>query len=105
MIYAIEPVDDTPEFGTVPLSVTACASCGHLMIVEHDLTLREPTTDELRKAAKHPDVVAEIRSAINWTKARLLARSNSLPFRAPRWLPMSLFVCATQLKMVFWRQG
>jgi len=65
MIYTIEPIDDTLEFGTVPLSVTICACCGHLMIVEHDLTLREPTTDELRKAAKHPDVVAEIRSAIN----------------------------------------
>ena len=65
MIYAIEPVDDTPEFGTVPLSVTVCACCGHLMIVEHDLTLREPTTDELCKAAKHPDVVAELRSGIN----------------------------------------
>jgi hypothetical protein len=47
MIYAIEPVDDAPEFGSVPLSVTVCACCGHLMIVEHDLTLREPTTDEL----------------------------------------------------------
>jgi GR25 family glycosyltransferase involved in LPS biosynthesis len=35
------------------------------MIVEDDLTLREPTTDELRKASKHPDVVAETRSAIN----------------------------------------
>ena len=65
MIYAIEPVDDMPEFGTVPLSVTVCACCGHLMIVEHDLTLREPTTDELCKAAKHPDVVAELRSGIN----------------------------------------
>jgi C4-type Zn-finger protein len=64
MIYAIEPVDDTPEFGTVRLSVTVCACCGHLMIVEHDLTLREPTTDEFRKAANHPDVVAEMRSAI-----------------------------------------
>ena len=64
-IHAIESVGDTPEFGAVPLSVTVCACCGHLMIVEHDLTLREPTTDELRKAAKHPSVVAEIRSAIN----------------------------------------
>ena len=61
MIYTIEPIDDTP----VPLSVTICACCGHLMIVDHDLTLREPTTDELRKAVKHPVVVAEIRSAIN----------------------------------------
>jgi C4-type Zn-finger protein len=65
MMYAIEPVDDTPEFGKVPLSVTVCVCCGHLMIVEDGLTLREPTTDELRKASKHPDVVAETRSAIN----------------------------------------
>jgi hypothetical protein len=48
IICAIEPVDDTPELGTVPLNVTVCACCGHLMIVEHDLTLREPTPNELR---------------------------------------------------------
>jgi len=65
MIDAIEPVDDTPEFGTVPMNVTLCVCCGHLMMVEHNLTLREPTTDELRKLAKHPGVVAEIRSSIN----------------------------------------
>jgi hypothetical protein len=35
------------------------------MMVEHGLTLREPTTDELRKLVKHPGVVAEMRSAIN----------------------------------------
>lgn len=64
-IHAIELVSDRLEFGAVPLSVTVCACCGHLMIVEHDLTLREPTTDELRKAAKHPSVVAEIRNGIN----------------------------------------
>jgi hypothetical protein len=63
VICAIEPVNDT-EFGTT-LSVTVCDCCGHLMIVEQDLILREPTTDELRKAVKHPDVVAEIRSAID----------------------------------------
>jgi hypothetical protein len=42
MIYAIEPIDDTPEFETVPLSVTVCPCCGHLMIVEHDLNLPPP---------------------------------------------------------------
>jgi hypothetical protein len=35
------------------------------MMVEHNLTLREPTTDELRKLAKHPGIVAEMRSSIN----------------------------------------
>jgi len=65
LICAIEPVTDTTEFGTVPLTVTVCACCGHLMIVKHDFTLREPTKDEVCKAAKHPDVVAEIRSGIN----------------------------------------
>ena len=60
MIDAIEPVGDT-----VPMNVTVCVCCGHLMMIEHDLTLREPTTDELRKLAKHPGVVAEMRSLIN----------------------------------------
>jgi C4-type Zn-finger protein len=65
MIDAIEPVRDTPEFGTVPMKVTLCVCCGHLMMVEHDLTLREPTTSELRKLANHPGVIAEMRSSIN----------------------------------------
>ena len=64
MLYAIELVGDAPEFGTVPMNVTACVCCGHLMMVERDLTLREPTTDELRKVVKQPGVAAEMRSAI-----------------------------------------
>jgi hypothetical protein len=35
------------------------------MMIEHDLKLREPTANELRKLAKHPGVVAELRSSIN----------------------------------------
>jgi len=56
---AIEPIDDAPEFGTVPVSITICDYCGHLMIVEYDLTLREPTTAERREIANHPTLVAE----------------------------------------------
>jgi hypothetical protein len=47
------------------MNITLCVCCGHLMMIEHDLTLREPTTDELRKLAKHPGVIAEMRSSIN----------------------------------------
>jgi hypothetical protein len=65
MIDAIEPVGDTPEFGAAPMNITACVCCGHLMMVEYGLTLREPTTDELRKLVKHPGVVAEMRRSIN----------------------------------------
>jgi hypothetical protein len=65
MINAIEPVGDTPKLGAAPMNITLCVCCGHLMMIEHDLTLREPTTDELRKLAKHPGVVAEMRSSID----------------------------------------
>jgi hypothetical protein len=65
VINAIEPVGGPPKFGTVPMNITACVCCGHLMMIEHDLTLREPTTDELHKLANHPGVVAEMRSSIN----------------------------------------
>ena len=46
------------------MNVTVCVCCGHLMMIEHDLTLREPTTDEFQ-VGKHPGVVAEMRSSIN----------------------------------------
>jgi C4-type Zn-finger protein len=65
MLEVIEPIDDEPKFGTVPLNVTVCDCCGHLMMVESNLTLREPTTDELRNLTNHPIVVAEQRRSIN----------------------------------------
>jgi hypothetical protein len=65
VINAIEPVADTPKLGTARMNITLCVCCGHLMMIEHDLTLREPTTDELCKLAKHPGVVAEMRSSVN----------------------------------------
>jgi hypothetical protein len=37
-------------FGTVPVTLAVCNCCGHLMMVEHDLTLRELTTEEHREA-------------------------------------------------------
>jgi len=65
MLEAIEPIDGSPKFGTVPISVAICDCCGHLMMVECDLTLREPTTEEFRKLTNHPAVVAEQRRSIN----------------------------------------
>ena len=49
----IEPIDGAPEFGTVPVSITICDCCGHMMMVEHDLTLRELTTEEHREVINH----------------------------------------------------
>jgi hypothetical protein len=65
VIDAIEPIAGTPKIGTVPMNVTICGCCGHLMIVELDLTLREPTTDELGRLTKHPTIDAERRRSVN----------------------------------------
>ena len=55
----IKPIESTPELGTVPINLTACDCCGHLMMVERNLTLRELTTEEFRAVIHHPTVVAE----------------------------------------------
>ena len=59
MLDGIEPINGAPEFGPVPVNLTVCNCCGHLMMVEHDLTLRELTTEEFHAAINHPIVVAE----------------------------------------------
>ena len=61
----IEPVDGTPELGTVPINLAVCDCCGHLMMVERNLTLRELTTEEFRAVINHPTVVAERRRWVN----------------------------------------
>lgn len=61
---AIEPIDGGSEFGTVSV-VTVCDCCGHLMLVQHDLTLRELTTAERREMINHPKVIAELRRSVN----------------------------------------
>ena len=65
ILEVIEPIDGAPKFGTVPMNVTVCDCCGHLMMVERDLTLREPTTEELRELTNRPIVVAEQRRSLN----------------------------------------
>jgi C4-type Zn-finger protein len=65
MLDAIEPIDGAPEFGTVPVNITICDCCGHLMLVEYDLRLREPTPQELRELTNHPTVLAERRKSVN----------------------------------------
>ena len=59
VLDGIEPIDGTLELGTVPINLTACDCCGHLMMVERNLTLRELTTEEFRAVIHHPTVVAE----------------------------------------------
>ena len=65
MLDGIEPIDGAPGFGTVPVKLTVCDCCGHLMMVEHDLTLRELTTEEHREVINLPTVVAERRRSIS----------------------------------------
>ena len=60
-----EPIDGTPELGTVPINLTVCDCCGHLMMVERNLTLRELTTEEFRAVINHPTVLAERRRWVN----------------------------------------
>jgi hypothetical protein len=49
----------------VPINLTVCDCCGHLMMVERNLTLRELTTEEFRAVINHPTVVAERRRWVN----------------------------------------
>lgn len=65
ILDAIEPIVGTPRIGTVEISITICDCCGHIMMVEQDLTLREPTTHEFREMTNHPVVAAERQRAIN----------------------------------------
>ena len=58
MLDGIEPIDGAPVFGAVPVTLTVCNCCGHLMMVGHDLTLRELTTEEHREVINLPTVVA-----------------------------------------------
>ena len=61
----IEPIDGAPKFGAVPVKLTLCDCCGHLMKVGHDFTLRELTTEEHREVINLPTVVAERQRSIN----------------------------------------
>jgi hypothetical protein len=58
-VIDVEPIDGTPELGTVPINLNICDCCGHLMMVERNRTLRELTTEEFRAVSNHPTVVAE----------------------------------------------
>jgi hypothetical protein len=60
-LEGVEPIDGTPELGTVPINVTVCDCCGHFMMVERSFILRELTTEEFRAVINHPTVVAERR--------------------------------------------
>ena len=60
-----EPIDGTPELGPAPINLTVCDCCGHLMMVERSLTLRELTTEEFRAVINHPTFVAERRRWVN----------------------------------------
>jgi hypothetical protein len=64
-VIDVEPIDGTPELGLVPINLTICDCCGHLMMVERNRTLRELTTEEFRAVINHPTVVAERRRWVN----------------------------------------
>ena len=61
VLDGITPIDSTPELETASINFTVCDCCGHLMMVERNLTLRELTTEEFRAVINHPTVVAERR--------------------------------------------
>ena len=65
VLDGIEPIEGTPELGTVPINLIVCDCCGHLMMVERNLTLRELTTEDVRAVINHPTVVAEWRRWVN----------------------------------------
>jgi C4-type Zn-finger protein len=58
MLDGIEPIDGAPVFGAVPVTLTVCNCCGHLMRVGRNLTLRELTNEQRREAVNLPAVVA-----------------------------------------------
>jgi hypothetical protein len=55
----VEQIRGAPELGMVPINLTVCDCCGHLMMLDRNLTLRELTTEEFHAAINHPIVVAE----------------------------------------------
>jgi hypothetical protein len=57
----VELIHGAPGLGMVPINLNVCDCCGHLMMVERNLTLRELTTEEFRAVINHPTVVAEQR--------------------------------------------
>jgi hypothetical protein len=65
VLDGIEPIDATPELGTVPINLILCDCCGHIMMAERNLALRELTTLEFRAVINHPTVVAELRQRVN----------------------------------------
>ena len=65
VLDGIEPIDGAPELATVSISLTGCDCCGHLMMVERNLTLRELTAEEFHAVINHPTVVAEWRRWVN----------------------------------------
>jgi hypothetical protein len=58
VLDGIEPIDGAPVFGAVPVTLTVCTCCGHLMRVGRNLTLRELTIEQRREAVNLPAVVA-----------------------------------------------
>ncbi len=56
--------DELPTEG----DATICFHCGHLMVFNADLSLRDLTDDEIMKWAGHPDLVA-----VNNARARLIS--------------------------------
>ncbi|WP_342739496.1 hypothetical protein [Bradyrhizobium sp. B117] len=54
-----------PDLETVSINFTDCDCCGHFMMVDRNLTLRELTTEEFREVTNHPTVVAEWRRWVN----------------------------------------
>src|SRR4051812_10831976 len=46
--------------GPKPGDVTVCIQCTHIMLFNPDLTLRDPTTEELRDILEDPRIVAVV---------------------------------------------
>lgn len=69
-IDAATPTPDFPDSATPgPGDIALCLDCAHIMIYADDLTLREPTGEEIFEIAGDPDIIRAV-DAIGELKRR-----------------------------------
>ena len=63
------PTPDAPDDSTpTPGDIAICLHCAHVMIYADDLTVREPTNDEVVEIAGDPDMVRAVNAIVEFNK-------------------------------------
>ena len=58
--------DDRPTRAPSPGDVAVCLYCHHLMIYDADMSLRDPTSDELAEVAGDPEILEAMEFAAEY---------------------------------------